>query len=119
MASAVIPFLKNIPAATQDEQTRQVPFSGTVVTVDMAFPKGPHHLVEVALKYKPSAGGSMALVPRIEDTFIALDDQKITFKPNIEVAAPGHLVVEWWNYDSLHSHEVPVIVTLEGRDGSG
>lgn len=119
MVSAIIPFLKNIPAATQDEQTRQVPFNGTVVTVDMAFPKGPHHLVEVALKYKAAAGGSIPLVPHIEDTFIALDDQKITFEPNIKIAAPGHLVVEWWNYDSLHSHGVPVIVTMKRRDDGG
>ena len=111
-ASAVIPFKLTIAAATRDQQDRQVPFTGTVRDVIMAFPAGTQQLVDVRLMYFPSGGSRQLVVPSIDDSFIALDDVTVPFQPRMPVKAPGYLRVEWTNYDSLNSHTIPVIVTI-------
>ena len=110
--SAVIPFKLTIAAATWDKQDRMVPFTGTIRDVVIAFPAGTQQLVEVRLWYFPSEGSPQLVVPTIDDTFIALDDVTIPFQPRLPIRSPGYLRVEWWNYDSLNSHTVPVIATV-------
>ena len=111
-ASAIIPFQKTIATAYQDEQERMVPFSGIIENVIMGFPAGCHQLLEVRLIYLPAGGGKKYIIPAIEDTFIALDDSTVLFQPRYPVKSPGNLRVEWWNYDSLNTHTVPVIATI-------
>ena len=111
-ASAIIPFQKTVAVAYQDEQERQVPFSGIIENVIMGFPAGCHQLVEVDLLYLPAGGGRKRIIPTIENTFIALDDFTVLFRPGYPIKAPGQLRVEWWNYDSLNVHTVPVIATI-------
>ena len=110
--SAVIPFQKTVATAYQDEQERLVPFNGIIGDVIMGFPAGCQQLVEVRLLYLPTGGGKKYIIPTIEDTFIALDDVTVLFRPNYPVKSPGNLRVEWWNYDSLNPHTVPVIATI-------
>ena len=111
-ASAIIPFQKTVAVAYQDEQERQVPFSGIIENVIMGFPAGCHQLLEVDLLYLPAGGGRKCIIPTIENTFIALDDFTVLFRPGYPIKAPGQLRVEWWNYDSLNVHTVPVIATI-------
>ena len=111
-ASAIISFQKTVAVAYQDEQERMVPFSGIIENVIMGFPAGCHQLVEVDLLYLPAGGGRKRIIPTIENTFIALDDFTVLFRPGYPLKAPGNLRVEWWNYDSLNTHNVPVIVTI-------
>ena len=110
--SAVIPFQKTVATAYQDEQERLIPFNGIIGDVIMGFPAGCQQLVEVKLLYLPTGGGKKYIIPTIEDTFIALDDVTVLFRPNYPVKSPGNLRVEWWNYDSLNPHTVPVIATI-------
>lgn len=110
--SAVIPFQKTIATAYQDEQARQVPFTGIIREVIMAFPAGCQQLVEVRMVYYPNTGGKSFIVPTIEDSFIALDDFTVVFNPRFPVQSPGRLEIEWWNYDSLNTHTVPVVAIL-------
>ena len=110
--SAIIPFKKTVATAYQDEQDRNISFAGKVADVIMAFPAGPHQLVDVRLLYLPKNGGQICLVPSLDDAFIALDDFTAIFYPNSLIVPPGILRVEWWNYDSLNPHSIPVIVTL-------
>jgi len=110
--SATIPFMKTVAAATQDEEDRSIARNGNMNTVVMAFPAGCHQLVKVRLMYFPSGGGFELIVPSIDEAFIALDDFTLVFQPNKLIKAPGKLRVEWWNYDSLNTHSVPVIVTI-------
>jgi len=110
--SAVIPFQKTVATAYQDEQERLIPFNGIIGDVIMGFPAGCQQLVEVRLLYLPTGGGKKYIIPTIEDTYIALDDFTVLFRPGYPVKAPGNLRVEWWNYDSLNPHTVPVIVTI-------
>lgn len=110
--SYVIPFQKTVAVATQDEQDRNLPFTGVIRDVIMAFPAGCHQLVEVRLVYYPAEGSRVTIVPSLDDTFIALDDFTAVFQPRRFVVAPGHLRVEWYNYDELNTHTVPVLVTL-------
>lgn len=110
--SAVIPFQKTVATAYQDEQDRQVPFHGVVQDVIMAFPAGCQQLVEVRLVYYPQGGSKSFIVPTIEDSFIALDDFTMLFQPRFLVEFPGNLRVEWWNYDSLNTHCVPVVALV-------
>ena len=111
-SSAIISFTKSVAAATQDELDRQVPFTGVVSSVLIAFPAGCHQLVEVRLRYLPQGGSSYYIVPTLEDSFIALDDVTVVFTPRMLVKAPGLLKVEWFNYDSLNDHSVSVIAVL-------
>ena len=111
-ASAVISFQKTVAVAYQDEQDRMVPFNGIIESVIMGFPAGCHQLLEANLLYLPAGGGRKSIVPTIEDTFIALDDFTVLFRPSYPIRAPGNLRVEWWNYDSLNVHTVPVIITI-------
>jgi len=111
-ASQIIPFQKTIATSYQDEQDRDIRFTGTVRDVIMAFPAGCQQLVEVRMIYFPAGGGGSYIIPTVDDTFIALDDFTVVFQPRYIVAAPGRLRVEWWNYDSLNTHSVPVIATL-------
>jgi len=110
--SVIIPFQKTISTAYQDGQERMVPFNGIIENVIMGFPAGCHQLVEVDLLYLPKGGGKKYIIPTIEDTYIALDDFTVLFRPGYPIKAPGNLRVEWWNYDSLNAHTVPVIVTI-------
>jgi len=110
--SVIIPFQKTIATAYQDSQERLIPFDGIIESIIMAFPAGCHQLLEVDLLYLPSGGGKKWVVPAIEDTYIALDDFTVLFRPNYPVKAPSTLRVEWWNYDSLNTHTVPVIATI-------
>jgi len=110
--SVIIPFQKTISTAYQDEQERMVPYNGIIENVIMGFPAGCHQLVEVDLLYLPTGGGKKYIIPTIEDTYIALDDFTVLFRPGYPIKAPGNLRVEWWNYDSLNAHTVPVIVTI-------
>ena len=110
--SAVVPFQKTIATSYQDEQERMVPFDGIIRDVLIAFPAGCQQLVEVRLMYLPRGGGRKYIVPTIEDSFIALDDFTALFQPRFPIKAPGNLRVEWWNYDSLNVHTVPVIATV-------
>ena len=110
--SEIIPFQKTVAVSRQEEQDRQIPFTGTVRDVIMAFPAGCHQLVEVRLVYLPKGGSYKYVVPTIDSSFVALDDFTVMFSPRFLVKSPGNLRVEWWNYDSLNSHTVPVIVTL-------
>lgn len=111
-AGGVIPFKKTVPAETQDELERNVLRDSIVDSVLMLFPAGCHNLVEVNLRYIPEKGKSIDVCPSVEDSFIALDDVAALFHPNTPVKAPGNLRVEWWNYDTLNSHEVVVIASL-------
>ncbi|GAI98601.1 unnamed protein product [marine sediment metagenome] len=111
-ASAIIPFQKTIAVAYQDEQERLIPFNGIIENVIMGFPAGCHQFLEVDLLYLPAGGGRKYIIPTIEDTYIALDDFTVLFRPNYPIKAPGNLRVEWWNYDSLNVHTVPVIATI-------
>ena len=110
--SQIIPFQKSIATAYQDEQDRQVRIDGIIREVIMAFPAGCHQLVKVRLIYFPSGGSRIFVAPTIDDSFIFLDDFTAVFSPRYPVKAPGNLRVEWWNYDSLNVHSVPVIVLL-------
>ena len=110
--SAIVPFKKTVATAYQDEQDRNIAFSGKVADVIISFPAGPHQLVDVRLIYLPKNGGQVCLVPSLDDAFIALDDFTAIFHPNSLIVPPGLLRVEWWNYDSLNPHSIPVIVTL-------
>jgi len=110
--SAVVTFQKTVATSYQDEQERMVPFDGIIRDVLIAFPSGCQQLVEVRLMYLPRGGGRKYIVPTIEDSFIALDDFTALFQPRFPIKAPGNLRVEWWNYDSLNTHSVPVIVTV-------
>ena len=111
-SSAIIPFQKTVAVAYQDDQDRQVPFSGIIRDVIMGFPAGCQQYVEVRLVYYPQGGSKKYIVPTLEDSFIALDDFTVLFQPRLSVKAPGNLRVEWWNYDSLNVHTVPVVVTV-------
>ena len=108
--SQILPFQKSVPAVTQDEQAQTVSITGVVENVIMAFPAGTQQLVEVRLYYLPSGGSQRFIVPSIEGAFIALDDFTATFSPRFPIKGPGRLVVEWNNFDSLNSHNVPVVV---------
>ncbi|GAI90681.1 unnamed protein product, partial [marine sediment metagenome] len=108
----VIPFQKTVAVAYQDEQERLIPFNGIIENVIMGFPAGCHQLLEVDVLYLPSGGGKKYIIPTIEDTYIALDDFTVLFRPSYPIKAPGNLRVEWWNYDSLNVHTVPVIATI-------
>ena len=110
--SSIIPFQKEIPTAYQDEQDRQVPFDGMVRDVVMGFPAGCQQLMEVRLMYYPAGGSYGYIIPTIDDSFIALDDFTAMFSPRFLIKRPGNLRVEWWNYDSLNVHTVPVIATV-------
>lgn len=110
--SAVITFVKEIDTAYQDEQDRQIPFTGVVRDVVMGFPAGCQQLLEVRLIYYPTGGGRKYIVPTVEDSFVALDDFTVVFQPRFSIKKPGNLRVEWWNYDSLNTHTVPVIATV-------
>ena len=110
--SAVLTFQKTIAVNYQDEQERQVPFHGVIKEVVMGYPAGCQQLVEVRLIYYPKDGGKEYIIPTLEDSFIALDDVTVMFTPRYSVRAPGNLQVEWWNYDSLNTHVVPVIATI-------
>jgi len=110
--SAVISFQKTIATAYQDEQDRMIPFNGIIGEVIMGFPAGCHQLLEVDLLYFPAGGGRKCIIPTIPDTFIALDDFTVLFRPRYPIKAPGNLRVEWWNYDSQNTHTVPVILTI-------
>jgi len=111
--SQIIPFQKTVAVAYQDEQDRQIRIaSGIVRNVVIAFPAGCHQLVEVRLMYFPTGGGYHLIVPSVDESFIALDDFTAVFEPRFPVRGPGNLRVEWWNYDSLNVHTVPVIVTI-------
>ena len=110
--SAIIPFQKSVATAYQDEQERIVPFSGVIRDVIMAFPAGCQQLVEVCLKYFPQGGSYSWIIPTITESYIALDDFTVLFQPRFPIKAPGMLRVEWWNYDSLNTHNVPVIATI-------
>jgi len=110
--SAVISFQKEVATAYQDEQDRQVPFDGIVKYVIMGFPAGCQQLLEVNLAYYPSTGSRKLIIPTIENSFIALDDFSVLFEPRFPIKRPGNLRVEWWNYDSLNTHTVPVVVTV-------
>lgn len=107
-----IPFKKTVPAKTQDELDRNVVRDSIVDSVLMLFPAGCHNLVEVSLVYHPQKGKKQYVVPSVENSFIALDDVPALFHPNTPLKAPGNLRVEWWNYDTLNSHEVVVIASL-------
>jgi len=117
--SHVIPFQKTIATSYQDEQDRGIPISGVVRDVIMAFPAGCQHLVDVRLIYYPTGGSRVLIVPTIDDSFIALDDFTAVFSPHFLVKAPGNLRVEWWNYDSLNTHSVPVVVLLAPSEVQG
>lgn len=110
--SAVIPFQKTVSTAYQDEQERQVPFNGVVRDVVMAFPAGCQQLVEVRLLYLPKGGSYEFIIPTVDGSFVALDDFTTLFQPRFPIKAPGNLKVEWYNYDSLNTHSVPVIATV-------
>ena len=110
--SQILPFRKSVAAVTQDEQAQTVSITGVVENVVMAFPAGTQQLVEVRLYYLPSGGSQRFIVPSIEGAFIALDDFTATFTPRFPIKGPGRLVVEWYNYDSLNSHSVPVVVLI-------
>ena len=111
-SSAIIPFQKTVETAYQDEEERMVPYNGVIRDVIMGFPAGCHQLVEVRLVYLPKGGGRKHIVPTLADTFVALDDFTVLFQPKYPVKAPGNLRVEWYNYDSLNTHTVPVIATI-------
>ena len=110
--SQIIPFQKTVATAYQDEQDRSIPFAGIIREVIMGFPAGCQQLVEVRMVYYPAGGGRHFVIPTIDSAFNALDDFTVVFQPRYLVAAPGQLRVEWWNYDSLNTHSVPVIATL-------
>ena len=109
---AVIPFLKRVAVSTQDNQSRLIPLNGTVQDVVMVFPAGCHQLVEVRLVYSPKGGSRDFIIPTVDEAFIALDDTIVVFHPQYPVKAPGSLEVEWWNYDTINTHSVPVVITL-------
>lgn len=111
-AGATLPFKKSVPAETQDELDRNVIRDSIVDAVLMLFPAGCHNLVEVNLVYHPVKGSKQYIIPSVEDSSIALDDVAALFHPNTPIKAPGKLRVEWWNYDTLNSHEVVVIASL-------
>ena len=110
--TAIIPFQKTIPTAYQDEEDRQVPFTGIIRDVLMCFPAGCQQLLEVRLMYYPAGGSYRYVVPTLDDSFVALDDFTVIFQPRFPIMRPGNLRVEWWNYDSLNTHSVPVIATI-------
>ena len=120
-SSEILPFKKTVAVSTQDDLDRQVRIDGTVKFVLMAFPAGCHQLVDVRLVYYPTGGGRHYVVPSLEDGFIALDDFTVIFTPHFLVRSPGLLKVEWYNYDSLNPHTVPVIVMISptGLTGGG
>jgi hypothetical protein len=110
--AAVLDFVKIIDEAYQDEVDRQVLKNGIIDSIMMGFPAGCHHLVEVRVLYYPQQGGVEYIIPSRDDSFIKADDTHITLYPNYPVKAPGRIRVEWWNYDSDNSHEVPVYITV-------
>ena len=111
-ASHIIPFQKTVAVSFQDEQERQVPITGIIRDVIMGFPAGCQQLVEVRLIYSLAGGGRSYIVPTVDNSFVALDDVTVVFQPRFPVRAPGVIKVEWWNYDSLNTHSVPVIITV-------
>lgn len=108
-----LPFKKSVPSEYQDEQERLVNRTSIVDWVLMSFPAGCQHLVDVRLTYHPTDGGPRYIIPSIEESYIALDDTTVIFSPVYLVERPGKLRVEWWNYDTLNSHEVVVIASLK------
>ncbi|MBA7657282.1 hypothetical protein ES703_65217 [subsurface metagenome] len=108
----IIPFQKTVAVEYQDEQDRSIGYSGIITDVIMAFPAGCQHLVDVRLLYIPKGGGRRQVIPSLPDTFIALDNFTQVFRPSFPVKAPGIFRVEWWNYDFLNAHSVPVIIIL-------
>lgn len=104
-------FKKPIAALQEDSQEQRVPFDGLITDVIMDFPSGTEFLVEVRLLYMDGKT-KYFVIPSVDDSFIALDDANPHFKVNYPTKANSRLKVEWYNYDGLNSHTIPVIVTM-------
>lgn len=115
--SIIIPLSKSIPASYWDDLSRPIVADGIINNIIMAFAAGCHQLVDVRVLYKPKNGSATPIVPSHEDAFISLDNYTISFDPEFEVERGSKIVVEWYNYDSINSHTVPVIVQVK-RKGS-
>lgn len=105
----ILTFRKTILAAQSDEQDRRVGVKGIIIAAFMHFPPGTNGLVEVRIVL----GGTDAIVPSQENTFIALDDETFPATGLSIPVSPGSIVrVEWFNYDGAFAHTVPVEVIV-------
>lgn len=108
-----LPFYKDVAKETSETQERLVLINGVVDTIIMGFPAGCQQLVDVRVLYfPPSGGGVYNITPSIDDTYVKFEDFTATFHPNYPVRKPGKIRVEWINYDTGNSHEVPVYVNI-------
>lgn len=108
----IVPFKKTINPATWDEENRRVGLHGVITSALMHFPAGPIGLVEARIMLN-SKGHDRPIVPTLEDSYIALEDETYEATGLCIPVAPGDVIrTEWYNYDGKEPHTVPVEVTI-------
>lgn len=108
-SGGILPFKKTVPSEYQDEQDRLIVYHSVLYGLLISFPAGCQNLVETRLIYYPKDGSREYIFPTIDDEFIGLDDAFALITMSTPLRAPGKLRFEWWNYDTLNSHEVAAI----------
>lgn len=116
--SHTIPFRKTINEATWDEEKRRAGVLGVIIAAYIHFPAGPCGLVEVRIVLE-AKGGERPIVPSIENTYIALEDETYPSTGLSIPVEPNDIIrTEWYNYDGKEPHTVPaevVIMKFAGR----
>ena len=116
LRSLVLPFTKQVAAATMDLAVRRCAVEGQIIAAYLHFPPGANALVEVRILLA-SRRGEVQVVPTPSETFIALDS--VTFPAEnlfVPVEVGDDIRVEWWNFDGANPHRVPVEVILARQE---
>lgn len=117
--SLILSFNKSIPPATADAQKRRIPFPVFIVAVFISFPPGTNQLVDVRLT--ASVRGTLDyIIPSHDNSFISLDSSLIPYlNLRIPMQEGTELQAEWFNYDGVNPHTVPISIVIAnvGRVG--